>query len=746
MTHRAFLTSLFLLVLIVTGPLQARPEIAPNSYIVQVSHMDDVGEVAARVMRTTRGRVAHVYTKALWGFSIQVPRGIGKSAILRNAGVLTVEEDLVMRATGQILPTGVNRMDAEGAVGPVDVDIAIIDTGIDQDHPDLTVAGGIRYYTVIGGRRGGTFEDEDYDDDNGHGTHVAGTAAAIDNDSGVVGVAPGARLWAVKVLDSSGRGYLSAIIAGIDWVTGLKDSDGSQTIEVANMSLGGQGSNDAYRTAIRNSVAAGVVYVVAAGNDTLDVYGPDGTFGTDDDIIPAAYPEVAAIAALSDTDGLPGGYGPLSSYGSDDRNYDGYPDGWDDSFAHFSNYSRSVVADNPVDSPGAAIDLILPGVDITSTYMGGGLATASGTSMASPHAAGLVALYIAANGRASNAQEVYDIRQALIDTGMAQSSGNRLAHPATEPDTNPENLGWVGGSGHLPPIANAGPDQILSDADSDGQVDVTLDGSSSYDPDGSIVGYAWYIDEGVDPVAYTATATLSLSPGAYTARLEVIDNDGLSGQDSVSITVNDNLPPVAEAGMDQTVVDDDGDDHAEVALNGSASHDPDGDIASYAWYIDDDTVPAAETAATTVSLPLGVHTARLEVTDNGGSTDSDSILITVQATPTTTMHVGDLDARKQTIGRGTRWLAYITVTVHDSDHSPVPNATVYAEWSGIIPAGSVSGTTGSDGTVTFGSGRINSSGTVTFTVTGVTGALDYEPSQNHDPDGDGDGTSISITN
>src|SRR5216117_170458 len=133
----------------------------------------------------------------------------------------------------------------------VNVDIAIIDTGIDLTHPDLNV---YRNITFVTGTTTGN-------DDNGHGTHVAGIAAALDNNIGVVGVAPGARLWAVKVLDNNGRGALSDVISGVDYVT-----ENAGEIEVANMSLAGRGTGESLRLAIQNSVGRGVVYVVAAAN------------------------------------------------------------------------------------------------------------------------------------------------------------------------------------------------------------------------------------------------------------------------------------------------------------------------------------------------------------------------------------------------------------------------------------------------------------------------------------------------
>jgi subtilisin len=281
------------------------------------------------------------------------------------------------------VPTGINRIDAEksptaainGSQNDLNIDVAVIDTGIDLSHPDLNV---YRNKNFINTSQNGN-------DDNGHGTHVSGTIGAKDDGNGVVGVAPGARLWAVKVLGSDGSGLMSTIIAGIDYVT-----QNASEIEVANLSLGCQCTSSALDNALNNAVAAGVVVVVAAGNSAKDA----SSFS------PANNPNVITVSAIADFNGLPGG-GAGSTCRSDD----------DDSFANFSNF-------------GAPVDIAAPGVCINSTVRGGGYGLMSGTSMASPHVAGAAALYIVGHSRATNASGVASIRSALISVASAQSGPN----------------------------------------------------------------------------------------------------------------------------------------------------------------------------------------------------------------------------------------------------------------------------------------------------------------------------------
>ncbi|MDH4280248.1 MAG: S8 family serine peptidase [Acidimicrobiia bacterium] len=208
--------------------------------------------------------------------------------------VAYVERDADVSLFAQDIPTGIDRTFATANAGigiddidneRVDVDVAVIDTGVDREHPDLNVVDGVDCASMRGCRGNG-------DDDHYHGTHVAGTIGAIDHNDGVVGIAPGARIHAVKVLNRRGSGRTSWIIAGIDWVAA-----NSNTIEVANMSLGGRGYSQAEYDAIQGAVNLGVAFAVAAGNDAdlASRYSP------------AAFDNVLTVSALADFNGLPGG-------------------------------------------------------------------------------------------------------------------------------------------------------------------------------------------------------------------------------------------------------------------------------------------------------------------------------------------------------------------------------------------------------------------------------------------------------
>lgn len=257
----------------------------------------------------------------------------------------------------------------------IDADIAIVDSGIPYGNPDLNVVGGV---DCTGS---GTWEDT-----IGHGTFVAGLAAARDDGRGVVGVAPGARLWAVKVMSADSTVTDAALLCGLDWV-----AQNAAVIDVVNLSLGGSGYDpdcgggrfDALaleHAAVCRIVASGVVAVASAGNSAADA-----TYTA-----PAGFPEVIAVSASTDTDGIPGGLGGPASC---------YP-GADDTFASYSDF-------------GAPVDITAPGTCVESTWLNGQHAVATGTSAAAPLVSGAAALVRAVHPDWAAEQ----VRQWLVDTG-----------------------------------------------------------------------------------------------------------------------------------------------------------------------------------------------------------------------------------------------------------------------------------------------------------------------------------------
>jgi subtilisin family serine protease len=233
------------------------------------------------------------------------------------------------------------------------VKVAVIDTGIDLDHPDLdgnVDAANSKTFVV---------RTSSATDDNGHGTHVAGTIAAEDNTIGVIGVAPQATLIAVKVLDKRGAGYWSDVAAGVDWAR-------QKGANIANMSLGG-GATTTMETACSTASGAGVLLVAAAGNSG------DGDAATDELDYPGAYSTVVAVGATDVNDAI----------------------------ASFSNSNSDV-------------EVSAPGVAVPSTYKGDTYATLSGTSMASPHAAGMAALLWQETGATATASSVRSLLHTRV--------------------------------------------------------------------------------------------------------------------------------------------------------------------------------------------------------------------------------------------------------------------------------------------------------------------------------------------
>lgn len=461
------------------GAREIRPAVkaVPDQYIVVLKEdaargPDDafwagptVAEVAQQMALVYGGRILYTYGHALKGFAVAMDRRAAE-LLASDPRVAWVEEDGVVTAfnTQNNATWGLDRIDQRNLplsgtytyeTTASNVNVYVIDTGIRATHTEF---GGRVYsgYTAINDGRGTS-------DCNGHGTHVAGTVGGA-----LYGVAKSVRLYPVRVLDCNGSGTTSGVIAGVDWVRANHVKPA-----VANMSLGG-GASSSLDTAVSNAINAGVVFVVAAGNDNADAcnYSPA---------------RVAAAITVG------------STTSSDAR-------------SSFSNY-------------GTCLDIFAPGSNITSAWYTSDTATntISGTSMASPHVAGVAALYLANNTTASPAT----VANALINnattgvlTGIGSGSPNRLLYSR------------FGGSSDSPPVARF--------TYSCNGLTCSFDGSSSSD-DVGISSYSWNFGDGTNGSGVTVSKTYSAS-GTYSVTLTVRDTAGQTHSQTQSVSVSSGAP------------------------------------------------------------------------------------------------------------------------------------------------------------------------------------------------------------
>jgi subtilisin family serine protease len=305
--------------------------------------------------------------------------------LTKDPRILAINQDLngkiaSLRYNNQTVPDGLERINANilnftgihsnntvrnssSTLDFSNVDIAILDTGISLTHPDLNVYKNVSFIDGV----------DNGNDDLGHGTHIAGIAAAKDNAQGILGVAPGAKLWAIKVCDKDGNCPVSSQIKAIQYV-----NDHANEIDIVNLSIENPPSSKLDK-AVNDSLSKGLVYVVAAGNSNQSVALTS----------PARVPGVISVSAISDSDGKCGGKGNQTFAGNDDY------------AAFFSNYGES-------------IDFAAPGVNIFSTYLDDGYAFDSGTSMAAPFVAGQAAVYKSYHPNATSSEIVDSLVNSSI--------------------------------------------------------------------------------------------------------------------------------------------------------------------------------------------------------------------------------------------------------------------------------------------------------------------------------------------
>jgi minor extracellular protease Epr len=563
-------------------------------------------------------------------------------ALQRNPNVAYVETDFKVYALQQPIPWGIAKINAPQVWGTgnkgTGIKVAIVDTGIDTTHPDLSVVGGVSYVSYT----------TSYNDDNGHGTHCAGIVAALNNDKGVVGVAPGAELYAVKVLDRSGSGYVSDVISGIDWCI-------TNNMQVISMSFGSTGDAQSLHAECDKAYSANIVLVAAAGNS-----GPGAnTIG-----YPAKYSSVIAVGATDSSD---------------------------------------VVAS--WSSRGPELSVSAPGVNIYSTYRGSTYATLSGTSMACPHVAGTVALILKAGHTPAEVRDI--LQKTAVDLGTpgrdsSYGYGRIDAYAASVPATpdfsnsaSPSALTINAGASGTSTIT------VTSLNTFSGAVSLTVSGPAGWSASASPSPLT-LVSGGTASSTLTIPVPLGTAAGTYT--VTVTGTSGLLSH-SATVTANVQTVPSAPQNLKATA------GNAQVTLSWSApSSDGGSTITSYNIYRSN--LPSEETLLTTIGNVLTYTDTAVTngqiyyyqvraVNSVGPSLPSNKVSATPSVPTLKTMSV-TVSTNKATYSRGSS--VTITCTVKDSaTGNALKGASVKV--TVYYPNGSVawtgSGTTGSTGTVRF---------------------------------------------
>jgi subtilisin len=618
---KGYMSLLLCLVLVLTSLLSgasyafaAAPESANRSEKadVLIAFHEQPGRSEEALIRALGGEVRHTY-HLVPAMAATLPQA-ALDGLSHNPKVALIEPDLTVQALEDTYPWGITRIGADlvhqqGNTGS-GIKVGIIDTGLDYNHPDLAgkYAGGYDFVN----------NDGDPMDDHGHGTHVAGTIAAVMNDSGLIGAAPGVSLYALKVLGADGSGALSGIIAAVEWCA---DHD----IQITNNSYGILTDPGAtFKAAFDAAYADGVLQIAAAGNDRSKWY---TIFFSDIVSYPAWYASVVAVAATDINNKV----------------------------ASFSSF-------------GPSVELSAPGVSIESTIPGGAYATWSGTSMATPHVVGAAALVMKSG--ISSAAAVRERLQVTADDLGPAGRDRDYGFGLVDADeavlgTAPVNL--------LPSVSITAPvdGAVYTVGDS-----ITFTASASDPEDGPLTSeIAWSSsrDGALGTGGSLSLSTLSVGTHAITA--SVSDSGGLTGSDLVSITVESstavNTPP------EVTIISpDDGDifnTSESIAFSATALDAEDGDLTdAVSWSIwDGSELNIHEGPDWDLSLPAGSYTAIATVTDNDGEPGDSFIQFTVVEAPAERIGVSSI-TYQEVLGRANKTNLEITVQLD----AVVPNTSV----------------------------------------------------------------------